>query len=191
MLQLYPARTRLVSILQSGTFGVAGILSAEKVFPYFIETRETFSEQTTVSESYELFAKDFAAQSAPVCDRGNIVGVLRRSLVERIMHENRYEAFSLPISSLVTRSCSVISAEDTSWAQMLVQIKEEKSLAVVACDKEGGICLAVTVDLILDRLLQLIHQSQNDEGDVGSSTREDSRTVYGEPRGKISANDYY
>ena len=161
MLQLYTARTRLVTLFQSNLFALSHV-SALPISAHFPASSVVFGEQTTVSESYERFAGEDTMLVAPVCHEGELFGALRRESVLKIIREDRWEAFPIPISSLVVRSFTVVDAQ-TPWSNALQKMKDDKSLAIIALTEANKILFAATADIILEILSRLVHESEREQ----------------------------
>jgi predicted transcriptional regulator len=163
MVQLYSARTRLLSIFQSPDFLNASIASSSIIDGISFESI-IFRETISVREAFAIFADMNSHHNDAVVysENGAVVGVLRREPVERIAREEREEALTLPISSLVTRSFIPVEAS-ISWYDLLRLIKEERVLSVVVKSGDSKDIFGMTVNSILYSLNNLIFEENSSE----------------------------
>jgi predicted transcriptional regulator len=156
MLQLHSARTRLISMLHSAHFQHSSVSSKtiELLGSYDLVV---LSESITVGQAAEQFRSlQYPGDGIVYSDHNEIVGILRRESVERIVKEQRDDALALPITSLVTRSYTMVD-QSMTWKELLEKIKDERALSLIV--RRGGIDrFGITVDMVLVTLTGLIFE---------------------------------
>jgi hypothetical protein len=156
MLQLHSARTRLISMLHSAHFHHSSVSSKTITLLGSYDLVVLF-ESLTVGQASERFRSlPHPGDAIVYSDQNEIVGILRRESVERIVKEKRDDALSLPISSLVTRSYIIVD-QSITWQDLLERIKSERALSLVVRDS-GVVRFGMTIDMVLVTLTGLIFE---------------------------------